>query len=189
MTMSLWYEVSITEADLKPTNDGECIKLRYDITGPIHQGRAIFEDLNIKSISEEAEQRGRARLGALMRAIGLVKIVDTDQLIGGTLQIKVAIHGDGYEVREYKAFGSDVYAPKMSNDQNLKQALALVFSAHRILQNMLENENYHDQTDSVSWRLADALGLLLETRHESLKDLGLHVPTGRGFMINKRVSR
>lgn len=88
-----WYTATITEADLKATNDGtgQYIKLRYDITGPSHQGRVVFGNLNIKNKSAKAEEIGRQQLGEVMRAIGLAKVTDTDQLIGGQLSIKLEI--------------------------------------------------------------------------------------------------
>lgn len=87
------YNASITQAELKNTNDGtgQYIKLRLDITGPSHQGRVIFSNLNIKNASAKAEEIGRQQLGDIMRAIGLAKVTDTDQLIGGNLNIKLAI--------------------------------------------------------------------------------------------------
>lgn len=109
-----WYSASITKADLKATKDGagQYIALRFDITGPSHQGRVVFGNLNIKNRSAKAEEIGRQQLGELMRAIGLARVQDTDQLIGGQLQIKVAIReaSGGYdaqnEVKGYKAAGS-----------------------------------------------------------------------------------
>lgn len=87
------YNATITKAELKPTSDGtgEMIKLRLDITGPSHQGRVIFSNLNIKNASAKAEEIGRQQLGDIMRAIGLSKVTDTDQLVGGHLNIKVGI--------------------------------------------------------------------------------------------------
>ena len=87
------YNATVTQAELKPTNDGtgQYIKLRLDITGPSHQGRVIFSNLNIKNASAKAEEIGRQQLGDIMRAIGLAKVTDTDQLIGGNLNIKLAI--------------------------------------------------------------------------------------------------
>lgn len=87
------YNASITQAELKNTNDGggQYIKLRLDITGPSHQGRVIFSNLNIKNASAKAEEIGRQQLGDIMRAIGLAKVTDTDQLIGGNLNIKLSI--------------------------------------------------------------------------------------------------
>lgn len=88
-----WYTANITASELKPTKDGsgQYIKVRYDITGPTHQGRVVFGNLNIKNASAKAEEIGRQQLGELMRAIGLAKVTDTDQLIGGVLQIKLDV--------------------------------------------------------------------------------------------------
>lgn len=106
-----WYTAAITGAELKPTKDGngQYIKVRYDITGPAHQGRVVFGNLNIKNPSAKAEEIGRQQLGEIMRAIGLGRVTDTDQLIGGNLQIKLDVRpADGQyqaqnEVRGFKA--------------------------------------------------------------------------------------
>ncbi len=88
-----FYNATITQAELKPTNDGtgQYIKLRLDITGPSHQGRVIFSNLNIKNASAKAEEIGRQQLGDIMRAIGLAKLTAPDQLIGGNVNIKLSI--------------------------------------------------------------------------------------------------
>jgi hypothetical protein len=88
-----WYTATINKADLQPTKDGsgQYIKVRYDITGPSHQGRVVFGNLNIKNASAKAEEIGRQQLGELMRSIGLAKVTDTDQLIGGSLSIKLDV--------------------------------------------------------------------------------------------------
>ena len=105
-----WYHANITGAELKSTKagNGQYIAVRYDITGPTHQGRVVFGNLNIKNASAKAEEIGRQQLGEIMRAIGLVKVTDTDQLIGGSLQIKLEIRTqEGYEpsndVKGFKA--------------------------------------------------------------------------------------
>ena len=106
-----WDTAAITGAELKPTKDGngQYIKVRYDITGPAHQGRVVFGNLNIKNPSAKAEEIGRQQLGEIMRAIGLGRVTDTDQLIGGNLQIKLDVRpADGQyqaqnEVRGFKA--------------------------------------------------------------------------------------
>lgn len=88
-----WYTATITDAELRQTKDGsgQYIKIRYDITGPTHQGRVVFGNLNIRNASARAEEIGRIELGNLMRAIGLARVTDTDQLIGGVLQIKLGV--------------------------------------------------------------------------------------------------
>jgi hypothetical protein len=105
-----WYTATITQAELKETKagNGQYIKLRYDITGPSHQGRVVFGNLNIKNQSARAEEIGRQHLGEIMRAIGLAKVTDTDQLIGGQISIKLEEKNDPQygASNEVKAFKS-----------------------------------------------------------------------------------
>lgn len=105
-----WYSANITGAELKSTKagNGQYIAVRYDITGPAHQGRVVFGNLNIKNPNPKAEEIGRQQLGDIMRAIGLSKVTDTDQLIGGSLSIKLDIrkseeYGDSNDVKGFKS--------------------------------------------------------------------------------------
>lgn len=108
-----WYSATINKAELKATKDGtgQYIAIRYDITGPTHQGRVVFGNVNIRNKSEKAEEIGRAQLGDIMRALGLKQVSDTDQLVGGSLQIKLEIkeaseqYAARNEVKAYKAAG------------------------------------------------------------------------------------
>jgi hypothetical protein len=101
-----WYNSTITGAEIKPTKagDGKYIAVKYAITGPTHQGRVVFGNLNIKNASTKAEEIGRSQLGDIMRAIGLAKVTDTDQLIGGNLSIKLSLKTGEYAGNEVKAF-------------------------------------------------------------------------------------
>jgi hypothetical protein len=105
-----WYTVTISQAELKDTKagNGQYIKLRYDVTGPTHQGRVVFGNLNIKNPNQKAEEIGRQQLGDIMRAIGLAKVTDTDQLIGNSLSIKLDVkqdaqYGASNEVKGFKS--------------------------------------------------------------------------------------
>lgn len=104
------YDARIANAEICDTKSGtgQYIKLRLDIVAPVHEGRVIWANLNIKNASQKAEEIGRQQLGQVMRAINLPAIKDTDQLIGGTVGIKVAIreseqYGAQNEVKAYKA--------------------------------------------------------------------------------------
>jgi hypothetical protein len=106
-----WYNATITNAPLLPTkaSDGKLIVVKYTITGPTHQGRVVYGNLNIKNPSTKAEEIGRQQLGEIMRAIGLAKVTDTDQLIGGNLGIKLVVKTGEYagnEIKGYKSLGS-----------------------------------------------------------------------------------
>jgi hypothetical protein len=115
-----WYAARIHSAEVKDTKagNGQYIAVRYDIVGPSHQGRVIYGNLNIRNPNAKAEQIGRQQLGELMRAIGLAEIQDTDQLIGGTCEIKLdvkAAEGDyaaRNEVRGWKHGGGTPAAAK-----------------------------------------------------------------------------
>jgi len=105
-----WYTVTVTGAEMKTTKagTGQYISVAYSVVGPTHQGRMVFGNLNIQNPNPKAEEIGRQQLGELMRAIGLTQVTDTDQLIGGTLTIKLAVtkseqYGDGNDVKGYKA--------------------------------------------------------------------------------------
>lgn len=109
-----WYSATINTANLEPTKDGtgQKISVRFDITGPTHQGRVVYSNLNIKNKSEKAEEIGRAQLGSIMRAIGLTQVSNTDQLVGGSLQIKLEIK----EASEQYAARNEIKAYKASGD-------------------------------------------------------------------------
>jgi hypothetical protein len=110
-----WYNATISQSELKATKagNGQYIKLRYDITGPSHQGRVVFGNLNIKNANPKAEEIGRQQLGDIMRAIGLAKVTDTDQLIGGQIAIKLEVkedaqYGASNEVKGFKSVSGSV---------------------------------------------------------------------------------
>lgn len=119
-----WYTATITESDLKETKagTGSYIKLRYDITGPTHEGRVVWGNLNIRNANPKAEAIGQQQLGDLMRAIGLASLSDTDQLVGAPVQIKLKVtrdeeygdeDGNRNEIGGWKAVsGSAAPAPK-----------------------------------------------------------------------------
>ena len=125
-----WYTVTISQAELKPTKagNGQYIKLRYDVTGPSHQGRVVFGNLNIKNANPKAEEIGRQQLGDIMRAIGLAKVTDTDQLIGGQIAIKLEVkedaqYGASNEVKAFKSVSGSI-APAAGVPPFVKQAEA-----------------------------------------------------------------
>ena len=94
------YEATIANAEIKDSKSGgKYINVRYDITGPAHIGRVVFGMITIANANPKAEEVGRQQLGELIRAIGLDKLADTDQLIGGSLIIKL-------DVEESEKYGS-----------------------------------------------------------------------------------
>jgi len=104
------YVVQVVSSEIKPTaaGTGEYLKLELEILGPSHQGRKIFDQLNIRNESAEAERIGRAQLSAVCHAIGRLRITDSTQLHGVPMQIKVTVddnpkYGKTNKVKGYKA--------------------------------------------------------------------------------------
>jgi hypothetical protein len=105
-----WYQATITGAEVKDTKagTGQYISVKYTITGPTHEGRVVFGSLNIRNPNPKAESIGLEQLRALMVAVGVPRVTDTDQLIGGNLSIKLAIreseqYGASNDVKAFKA--------------------------------------------------------------------------------------
>ena len=102
-----WYGVTVSKAEVKPTRagTGEYINLMYTITGPTHQGRTVWGMINIRNPNPKAEEIGLQQLGELLRAMGIAKLSDTDQLLGMALSVKVIIKEDDQgEKNEVKGF-------------------------------------------------------------------------------------
>tara|TARA_R110000772_G_scaffold13110_4_gene39159 strand:+ start:521 stop:1000 length:480 start_codon:yes stop_codon:yes gene_type:complete len=116
-----WYTATIAGCEMKQTKSGtgSYLAVRYDITGPTHQGRVIFSNLNITNANPKAEEIGRQQLRQLMEAIGLAKLADTDQLVNGNVKIKLKIekseeYGDKNQVSAFAKPEGGSSAPKPS---------------------------------------------------------------------------
>lgn len=110
-----WYPALIQSAELKPTKDGtgQYISIKYGLSG---SARIVWGNINIRNQSQKAEEIGRQNLGDIMRAIGLSRVTDSDELIGGNLMIKLIIkedekYGRKNEIKGYKAI-EGTSAPK-----------------------------------------------------------------------------
>ncbi len=128
-----WYTVTTSAAELRQTKagDGSYISVRYDVVGPTHQGRVVFGNINIRNKNAQAENIGREKLGQFMRAVGLAKVQDTDQMIGHTLEIKLKVRPakDGFDagndVSGFSAVsGSVMQSLPASTPQSQQQAPA-----------------------------------------------------------------
>ena len=115
-----WYNAKITSTEIKNFKDssGQYVSIRFDITGPTHQGRVVFSNITIKHNDLERENKGRGYFGNLMRACALNHVTDTDQFVGKNLSIKLGIteaRVDKNTGKTYEA-GNSVKAYKPSGD-------------------------------------------------------------------------
>lgn len=101
------YTVTIKDTQIKPTKapGGQYISLRMDVNDGQYARRVLWANINIKNASADAERIGRAQLGDILRAIGVAQLSDTDQLIGGQMEVKVVVgEYNGKEKNEVKSF-------------------------------------------------------------------------------------
>ena len=121
-----WYTAHISNAELCATKagTGQYIKVRYDVTGPTHQGRIVFGNFNVRNPNPKAEEIGREQLRDLCLAVGINTVKDTDQLVGSVVAIKVATRKqEGYEpsneVKGWKAIeGGSMPRPAQAKPQS-----------------------------------------------------------------------
>jgi hypothetical protein len=112
-----WYPVEIVAAEIKDTKSGTGKYL--SVSYQTDSNRLVFGNLNIRNANSKAEEIARQQLGDLMRAVGLSRLQDSDQLIGLNLQIKLTIKEDPqYGARnEIKAFKALAGGPGIAKPQ------------------------------------------------------------------------
>lgn len=90
------YDVVVQGIDLRTTKagTGQYMATRLDVTGPTHQGRVVWTNINFDNPNPTATAIGLRQLGELMKAVGVDPVDDTDQLLGGRLKATVTIRDD-----------------------------------------------------------------------------------------------
>jgi len=106
-----WYQASVKAVELKTSNAGTStyMNIQYSILGSTHQGRVVFGMCGVSNQDPEKEGTSRYFMGQLMRAAGIQRLTDTDQLVGANLEIKLTVRAKTAEydasnnVKEYRA--------------------------------------------------------------------------------------
>ncbi len=88
-----WYQASISKVELKTATAGTStyMNIQYAILGPSQQGRVVFGMCGVSNTDPKKEETSRYFLGQLMRACGITKLDNTDQLVGANLEIQLTI--------------------------------------------------------------------------------------------------
>jgi hypothetical protein len=108
------YTVEITDADVKPlkSGNGTGLNLEFTIIDPApFAKRKVWQSLNIKHTSAEAEKIGKSQLSALCHAVGILQLTDSDQLFQRIVRIRTKVRKqEGYdpkaEVTGYEPAGA-----------------------------------------------------------------------------------
>jgi hypothetical protein len=113
------YTAEITSADVKPLKSGRGtgLSLEYTIIDPEeHANRKVWQHINVKHDSAQAEEIGLGELKELCDAIGIAILKESDELFGKIVRIQTKVRasqGDysaRAEVNGYMAAGAP--APK-----------------------------------------------------------------------------
>jgi hypothetical protein len=116
------YNVEITGSDVKDakSGNGTGLKIEYTVVDGPHARRKIFQYINIRHTSTQAEQIGQSQLSALCRAVGIPKLTDSDQLFSKLLRVSVRVrpaqgeYQASNDVTGYEAIGAAVPAPTVA---------------------------------------------------------------------------
>lgn len=119
-----WYQASVKAVELKPSKAGDStyMNIQYSILGPTHQGRVAFGMCGVSNQDPDKEATSRYFMGQLMRAAGIQRLTDTDQLIGANLEIKLTIKAATAEysasnnVKEYRAISGSALPKAPTGD-------------------------------------------------------------------------
>ncbi len=106
------YVTTIEDAEIKTTKagTGTYLKLKMKVSEGAYQNRVLFSNITVTNPSETAVKIGEGQIKALMRAIGLSSLRDTDQLVGQSVLAKVTIshsseYGDSNDVKGFASVG------------------------------------------------------------------------------------
>jgi hypothetical protein len=99
--------IAAAEARQNKSGTGHYLSVQYMILGPTHQGRAVFSNITLSHPNETATRIGRGQLSELMRAVGVPRFANTEQIVGRRLKIKVVVradekYGEGNDVKGWK---------------------------------------------------------------------------------------
>ena len=112
------YEVMITESEEQMTSrcDGSFLKLTLEIQSGEHQGRKIFDRLNLNNPNQKTVTIAQQQLSQIYHALGITHVKDSEELHFKPLIAKVKVRpprvgqdGNKYdasnEIRGYKQAG------------------------------------------------------------------------------------
>lgn len=111
------YSLEVVDAEVKPTKkgDGTLLAISFAVIDPEQFAkRRVFENLCIQHPNPQTEQIAQGKLSALCRAVGIVQLDDTDQLLGRVVRARVKIRpaqGQYEEQNEIAAYETAAVPP------------------------------------------------------------------------------
>ena len=104
-----WYKCVITDAINKPTKaqTGSYMELKVQVIEGQHNGRTVYERLNLDNPNDVAVSIAQRTLSAICHAVGVLRPTDKSQLYDKPMMVKVVVKpasGDysaNNEIKEY----------------------------------------------------------------------------------------
>ncbi len=113
-----WYIAMAVEAEIKETKamNGFYLSLQFEVLDGEYKGRKVFTNINLSNPSDAAVEIGQRALSGLGRAINVLNITDSSQVINVPLQVKVKVksdaqYGPSNEIQGYKMIEVLAQAP------------------------------------------------------------------------------
>jgi len=98
-----WYKAVIIESEEKPTKamTGSYLQMKLQVVEGDHQGRTLFERLNLNNPNAQAVEIAQRTLSAICHAVGVMTPRSSSDLHDKPLMVKVKVTPakDGYEAR------------------------------------------------------------------------------------------
>ena len=88
-----WQIAAITNSEFKDASrgNGKFLKLAFKILEGEHKGRMIWSNLNLIHTNETTKQIAKRELASICQALDLDSVLDSEELHGKPLKIKVVI--------------------------------------------------------------------------------------------------
>ena len=117
-----WYKCAITASEEKPTKamTGSYLELEVQVIDGEHQGRKVFDRLNLDNPNQTAVEIAQRTLSSICRSVGMMTPRESSELHDKPLMVKVAVKpADGAysasnEVKEYQAADNVQAAPAVA---------------------------------------------------------------------------
>ena len=114
-----WYKCAITASEEKPTKamTGSYLQLEVQVIEGEHQGRKVFDRLNLNNPNQTAVEIAQRTLSSICRSVGVMTPRESSELHDKPLMVKVSVKpADGTydasnEVKEYAAADNVQAAP------------------------------------------------------------------------------
>lgn len=112
------YVVIATASEMKPTKSGqgEFLQFTFEVLDGPQKGRKLWARLNLKNQNQTAVDIAQRELGAICRAVGVLKPIDSAELHNRPLLITVTVERDDRNrennaIKKYEPVNSGAAAP------------------------------------------------------------------------------